>query len=381
MSTEKAKLFEAVTDEFSRATRWASKLTQSKDNALVSVKIANSVMTMSAYNGINSSKSKSDVTQKFEGELEFSVNGSLLATAIKAIKDPLVKCSIDGRTLVLKSAKSRFSLPITMPRNKLVLPPLPPIVGRVDATQFRNFLNHTISITSDDMSTPSLTVVHFVINPQDSTIKLMSTDKYKLMIRTLPYDVASDAGHTEEFSIDVDAKSLKTLLAELGDEMELTLYASSTDDNRQLGIATSTQIGMVVLRDVQAVNFKKFANWSFSNTLVFKRSELTQAISVTKSLIDGGLKTADLIISADAMSITSPMTDIDLEITSSNFEEEMDIHINLDYLGPLLAAGRSEFLGFNTDGAKSPIIIREMSDKDTVDNHYFSLVMPLSKPR
>lgn len=383
MSEEKskAKVFAVVTDEFARAVKWVAKLTaQGKDNTLIAIHIKDGTLVMSSYNGINSSKSKSDVTQKFDGELEFSINGSMLTNAIKSIKDSELTFSVDGRTLTMKSSKARFVLPITMPRNKLVLPPLPPSVGKVDAKEFKTLLNHAISMTSDDVSTPVLMTVHVEFNPQNSEIMLMATDRYKLVVRKLKYTPSNDSTEDEKFGVDVEARSFKTLLADLNDEDELTLYASSTNDNRQLGIATTTQIGMVSLKDVKPLNFAQFLTLSHSYHVVLKRSDLTQAIALTKPLIEGSLKGADLVINSSSMSLASPMTDIDIDIVSSDFEEEIEIHMNLDYLTPLLSAGRSEYVGFNVENAGKPIIIQEMKDKDTVNNDFFSLVMPVRKP-
>jgi DNA polymerase-3 subunit beta len=382
MSEEKskAKVFAVVTDEFVRAVKWAAKLTaQGKDNSLIAVKIENGTMIMSSYNGINSSKSKSDVTQKFDGELEFSVNGNLLSNAIKSIKDSELTMSVDGRTLAIKSAKARFSLPITMPRNKLVLPPLPPAIGKVDAKEFKTLLNHAISMTSDDVSTPALMTVHVEFNMQNSEIQLMATDRYKLVVRKMKYTPSNDSEEANTFGVDVEARSFKTLLADLNDEDELTLYASSGNDNRQLGIATTTQIGMVSLKDVKPLNFAQFLTMSHSNHVVIKRSDLTQAISLTKPLIEGTLKGADLVIGSDSMTLVSPMTDIDIDVVSSDFEEDMEVHMNLDFLTPLLSAGKSEFVGFNIENAGKAIIVQEMTDKDTVNRNYFSLVMPVRK--
>lgn len=381
MSEEKskAKVFEVVKDEFTLAVKWASKLTQNKDNSLIAVKIENGVMVMSAYNGINSSKSKSDVTQKFEGVLEFSVNGTLLANAIKSIKDATLKCSIDGRTLTIRSTKAKFTLPITVPRNKLVLPPMPPAVGKVDAQEFRTLLNHAIAMTSDDSSTPVLMTVHIEIDPQNSVLTLVATDRYKLVIRKLSYEPANTSEETDKFSVDVEARSFKTLMADLNDEDQMTLYASSSNDNRQLGIATSTQIGMVGLKDVKAVNYSQFLAMHNSHRIVLKRSDLTQAISITKPLIEGSVKGADLAIEGSLMTLVTPMTDIDIDLVESDISEKMDIHMNLDYLSPVLSAGKSEYVGFSIENANKPVLVQEMKDKDTIDENFFSLVMPIRK--
>lgn len=381
MTNKKIQEFEVVTDELSRAVRWASKVTQSKDYSNVSIHISNGVMTLSGTNGVNSSKSKSEVTQKFDGELDFSIHGMTLANAIKSIKSPTIKCSLEGgKKLVIKSSRVKFSLDVTIPRNKLVLPPLPPPLGRVETKEFGNLMNHAISMTSDDPSTPVLMTVRVEFSMQNKEIRMMATDRYKMVMRKMPFIPDPNTQDTEDFGIDIDARSFKTLLGELSDDEYITMYATGKEDLRQFGIATSTQIGMVSLKDVKPINYGNFLRMSNSHNVVFKRSDLAQAISMTKPLM-GSVKTAEIFIEGNDMSLKTEMTDLDIDIVSSDLPPApMSIWVSLDIVSPILSAGKSTNLCFNIENAGKPIIVRELNDDGSFNENYFSLFMPMRSP-
>ncbi|MBC9704785.1 MAG: hypothetical protein H9W81_07395 [Enterococcus sp.] len=380
MTNKKIQEFEVVTDELNRAVRWASKVTQSRDYANIAVHISNGVMTLSATNGVNSSKSKSEVTQKFDGDLDFSVDGTFLANATKSIKDSTIKCTLEGgKKLTIKSSRAKFSHEVTIPRNKLVLPPLPPPLGRVEAKDFRTLMNHAISMTSDDPSTPVLMTVRVEFSMQNKEVRMMATDRYKMVMRKMSFIPDPNTHDTEDFGVDVDAKSFKTLLSDLSDDDIITLYATGVEETRQFGIATSTQIGMVSLKDVKPINYGNFLRMSNSHNIMFKRSDLVQAIALTKPLM-GSVKTAEIAIDGTDMSLKTEMTDVEVELVSTELPEPMSIWVSLDIVSPILSAGKSSTLCFNIENSGKPVIVRELNEDGSFNTDYFSLFMPMRSP-
>lgn len=381
MTNKKIQEFEVVTDEINRAVRWASKVTQGKDFGLIAIHITNGVMTLSATNGVTSSKSKADVVQKFEGDLDFSVNGMTLANALKSAKDNTVKFTLEGgKKLNIRFGRVKFSLDVTMPRNKLVLPPLPPPLGKVEAKEFKALMGHAISMTSDDASAPVLMTVRVEFSMQNKEVRMMATDRYKMVMRKMPFTPDPNSKDTEDFGIDIEARSFKTLMADLNDEDIVTMYATGTEEIKQFGIATSTQIGMVSLKDVKPINYANFLRMKQSHNVVLKRSDLTHAIATTKPLM-GSVKTAELFIEGTDMSLKTPMTDIEIDIVSSDLPEgPMSIYVSLDILSPVLAAGKSTNICFNIENSGKPVIVKELNDDGSYNEDYFSLFMPMRSP-
>lgn len=378
MSTD--HIFEAHVEDFSSAIRWTAKVTKGASSPLISIAISEGKMVLSAFDGMVSVKSKCDVTQKFTGDLNFTVNGTILANAIKNIKDTSVVCNVNGRTLTIKTRSSRFALPIAMPRTALVLPPLPATLGKVDAAQFKAFVNNAAGATSDDATAPpALSVVHFAISPRDHKIKMVATDRYKLIVRTMDYTPEHGTENNDDFSVSVDARHLKALLAELADDDSLTVYTTSNKEAGQFGLATTTQVGSALVKDVKYLDYQRLLATSPSYRIVVKRSELTRAITTTKPLIEGTVKDADFVISDKGFRISTPMTDIECDVESSNLVEELTVHVNLDYLTPIIGSGKSEFVALSLETPLTPLLVQEMNDSSTVNPNYFNMVMPIRR--
>jgi DNA polymerase-3 subunit beta len=371
MSTD--HIFEAHVEDFSSAIRWTAKVTKGASSPLISIAISEGKMVLSAFDGMVSVKSKCDVTQKFTGDLNFTVNGTILANAIKNIKDSSVVCNVNGRTLTIKTRSSRFALPIAMPRTALVLPPLPATLGKVDSAQFKAFVNNAAGATSDDATAPpALSVVHFAIAPRDHKIKMIATDRYKLIVRTMDYTPEHGTENNDDFAVSVDARHLKALLAELADDDTLTVYTTSNKEAGQFGLATTTQVGSTLIKDVKYLDYQRLLATKPSYRIVVKRSELNRAITTTKPLIEGTVKDADFVISDKGFRISTPMTDVECDVESSNLVEELTVHVNLDYLTPIIGSGKSEFVALSLETPLTPLLVQEMTDASTVNTNYLT---------
>lgn len=388
MSTEKT--FTIATDEFSRLARWTGKLTRSADSSLIVVEVSDSKMVMSSFDGVSMAKAQTDVVHQFTTKEKFSLNGALLMSVTKGIKDKTVTCIIGDGTLTVKTPKMKFSIPTTGEGIRRTLPDLPPVLGKVDSHEFKAMVQHAISATSDDPTTLALTVVNIKVSPENKTLTLAGTDRYKFIVRTMEYKVASGTEQLADFDLNVDAKNLKTLISDVDEAGDLTLYATlpdtNTDDTEKknytglFGVATSSQIGTLLLRDVKYVNYGHLMKHKDSAyKVVIKRSDLNAAVNTTKPLIKESIKKGTLKLSEDGLVLSTPIADIDIETLSSNFDKELEVFVNLDFITPLLAAGKSEYirLGFNT--ATTPIVIEEMIDQTKAEDTFFTLVMVMTR--
>lgn len=387
MSTE--KIFTIATDEFGRLVRWAGKLTRSADSALVVVEVADNKMVMSSFDGVSMAKAQADVVQQFKTKEKFSVNGALLMSVAKGIKDKSLTCIISDNALTVKTPKMKFSIPASGEAIRRVLPELPPVIGKVDSHEFKAMIQHASSATSDDPTTLALTVVNIKVSPSNQTLTLAGTDRYKFVVRTLSYKAAPETTQLPDFELNVDSKHLKTLIADVDEAGDLTIYATIPDDNAEddkkaavglFGLATSSQIGTLLLRDVKYVNYghlMKHKNCTYK--VVVKRSDLNAAINTTKPLIKESIKKGSLKLTKDDFIVSTPFADIEVETASSNLDKELDVILNLDFITPILSAGKSEYirLGFNTP--TSPIVVEEMETTDKADDNFFTLVMVMSR--
>lgn len=388
MSTEKT--FTIATDEFGRLARWTGKLTRSADSSLIVVEVADSKIVMSSFDGISMAKAQADVVQQFTTKEKFSLNGALLMSVAKGIKDKTVTCIISDGTLTIKTPKMKFSIPTTGEGIRRTLPELPPVLGKVDSHEFKSMIQHASSATSDDPTTLALTVVNIKVSPENQTLTLAGTDRYKFIVRTMEYKAAPGTEKIADFDLNVDSKNLKNLISDVDEAGDLTLYATlptgESDDSGNkpsvglFGVATSSQIGTLLLRDVKYVNYGHLMKHKDSAyKVVVKRSDLNAAVNTTKPLIKEAIKKGTLKLSEDGLIVSTPIADIDVETVSSNMDKELEVFVNLDFITPILAAGKSEYirLGFNT--ATTPIVIEEMVDQNKSEDSFFTLVMVMTR--
>lgn len=374
--------FSAQGSDLHFAGKWVEKAT-SKDNSEFAITVEKGILTIEAFNGIHSSVAKVSVDQSFDGETHFSLPSKMMMDPLKNMSSQTVKFEFSERKLIMSAPKMRYVLPVRVPRSAVALPELPKLMGVVNVKNFTTILGHCTSMSSDDPSAPSLTTVHFEVEPQNKLIKLMTTDRYRMAIRTVSYLPDSDASQ-ENFTFDVDSRALKELVAGLGDADELKLYAEDGGD-KLFGVGTNMMRASVLLKDVQAINYSAFEKLNTSNSIIVRRKEMISVINMTKSAASGGTKTGSIVLNGDDLSITSGGvngsvdTEMEVEAVSHDFDENIDIHCNLDYVGSVLKAGSSEFVKFGINSNVKPILVYEMKDKDTIDTDYFSLFMPLKK--
>lgn len=378
----KEHVLTVVKDDLLNAVKWVAKLTRVADHSLISCSVSKNALVMESYNGTVSSKSRCPVTQKTDEEYRFSVNGTLLSNALKNVKSEKISLNFTERTLKIEAGPFRFALPVTVPRTAPELPEFPQVVGQVEAEIFRKMVQHVVSMTSDDpTSPPALTSVHLQLNFADSIITLVGTDRYKFAIRSVPLSVAPEGKElgVDVLDLDLSAALVKTLLADLADDPYLNLYATKNERSGQFGLATSTQKGAMVLRDVQYVNYERLMELVPTSTVTTTRKALLEAVNATKLMIEGSVKTASLVINNDEIVLSAPLSTIGIEIVNADVSEEVTISMNLDYLSSLLSAGSSEYIQLGITGARKPFLVSEMTDDSTVNKNFFNLAMPLSR--
>lgn len=371
--------FTAQGSDLLHAAKWVEKAT-SKDSTLFAVKVEGGVLSLEAYNGIHSSIAKVTVDQKFPDETHFSVNSRMFSDALKNIGNNTVELTFSERKLLMVAPRMRYTLPVTVPRSTTDLPTMPEKFGVVESKHFTTLLAHAASMASDDPSTPSLTTVHFKVEPQNKFFKMMSTDRYRMVIRKVHYVPDADASQ-ENFEFDVDSAALKTLVAGLGEVDNISLYAEK-DGSNIFGVGTNMARASVLLKDVKPINYAAFESQTTEHGIVMDRKILANAISKTKGSMSGTAKLATLIINGNEATLVAESDDIDTEmeidVTSQNYDEEFRIRLNLDFVGAILKAGSSKYVKFGADKPAKPVLVYEMKDEDTKEDEYFSLFMPMS---
>lgn len=113
------------------------------------------------------------------------VSGRLLADIARVLPKRPVTLTTDGANVLLVCGAYRYTL-ASMPADEYpVLPATPPVIGRVEAGALARAAGQAAVAADRDETLPFLTGVHVEFGP--ASLRLVSTDRYRLALRDLPW--------------------------------------------------------------------------------------------------------------------------------------------------------------------------------------------------
>ncbi len=146
------------------------------------------------------------------------VSGRLLAEIARALPAKPVDVALEGTRVQVTCGASRFTL-LTMPVEDYPdLPTMPTEIGVVRGDQFTEAISQVTVAASRDDTLPLLTGVRMEI--ENDTITLLSTDRYRLALRTLPWVPAAPG--LSEVAL-VRARTLSDAAKSLGGSDQVTI--------------------------------------------------------------------------------------------------------------------------------------------------------------
>ncbi|MGL5857240.1 MAG: DNA polymerase III subunit beta [Angustibacter sp.] len=155
------------------------------------------------------------------------VSGRLLADISKNLQAKPVQVAADGAKVSVTCGPSRFSL-LTMPVDDYPeLPAMPRTVGSISGDAFATAVQQVTIAAGRDDTLPILTAVRVEVS--DSTMTLLSTDRYRLAMRTLAWSPADTAAEAVAL---IPARTLSETARALGPglDVELSLGNPGTGD-------------------------------------------------------------------------------------------------------------------------------------------------------
>jgi DNA polymerase-3 subunit beta len=154
------------------------------------------------------------------------VSGRLLSDICKSMPRDSVELSGEAARVQVSSGAARFVLH-TLPLDEYPpLPEIPPASGVVDGDLFARAVAQVVSAAGRDDTLPVFTGIRMEI--RGPAISLLATDRYRLAVRTLPWEPV-DAGI--ETNVLVPAKMLLDVTkAMAGHEVTLALGSTRTGD-------------------------------------------------------------------------------------------------------------------------------------------------------
>jgi DNA polymerase-3 subunit beta len=158
------------------------------------------------------------------------VSGKLLAEISRSLPNKPVEVTQSGSKVSVTCGASRFSL-LTMPVDEYpALPQMPDVAGTIAGDRFSEAVSQVTTAASRDETLPILTGVRMEI--EGETVTLLSTDRYRLAMRELPWRPASS--DTSAVAL-VRARTLSEVAKAIGGGSDVTLALSSDGGQELIG--------------------------------------------------------------------------------------------------------------------------------------------------
>jgi DNA polymerase-3 subunit beta len=156
----------------------------------------------------------------------FLVSGRLLSDICRSMPRDSVDLSGDAARLQVSSGSSRFVLHTLPLAEYPALPEIPAASGVVDGDAFARAVSQVVNASGRDDTLPVFTGIKLEI--RGATISLLATDRYRLAVRTVPWEPVDSDGEANAL---IPARLLADVAkAMTGHEVTLALGSTRTGD-------------------------------------------------------------------------------------------------------------------------------------------------------
>jgi DNA polymerase III sliding clamp (beta) subunit (PCNA family) len=382
------KVLSLSTRDFADAVNWAAKT--SGGQIRMDVGKDDTVLYFSSFIDTNSSKAKIDssfVSGK-QGDHTFVVSSSLLKSSLKLLKGSEFTLTVSSSQVVLKAGRNVVNLPVIKGGNEIIVPPLPPVAGRVSIVDFRKAISAVTLAASSDDSAIALMSIHCEFSPKERKVTFVATDRYKMMLRTIPFEPIDDT--VDNFSMNIMASSMKTLSAGLP-ATDATIDVHTEPGGSQLVIRDVNYMSGVGVIDGEFVQYGNFLKMPFASKIKVELSELKGAIDGITMLLTGdeGItltfsqgecvvssvhNVGSTVCTAEGVIEPVPATDPLAEPE----EPSLRVVFGSKIIRPCLSSLSAKFVELHYNKPTSPWVIKELDEATgkALDSS-FTLLMPV----
>lgn len=381
------KVISASTRDFADAVKWAAKT--SGGQIRMDVGKEDTVLYFSSFVDTNSSKAKIDINfvSGKQGNHTFVVSSSLLMNSLKLIKGNEFTITVSATQMVVKSGRSVVNLPIIKSGNEIIVPPLPEVAGRVSIADFRKAVGAVTLAASSDDTAVALMSIHCAFSPKNKTLSFVATDRYKMMLRTIPFEPVLDGeGNVpEDYSMNIMASSMKTLIGGLP-TTDATIDLHTVPGGSQLVIRDVNYMTGVGVVDAPFVQYENFLKMPFEHKIKVELAELKGAIEGITTLLTGeeGITLTFthgecLVSSVTNVGSTVIVSEGSLPGSDDNSAEpSLRVVFGSKIIRPALSAVSSKFIELHYNIPTKPWVIKEIDEATgKVLDTSFTLVMPV----
>ncbi len=302
------------------------------------------------------------------------VSGRLLADISRNLPAKPVDVVTDGAKVTVTCGASRFTL-LTMPvQDYPALPAMPQAAGTVAGDVFTLAVAQVTTAAGRDDTLPILTGVRVEI--EGSTITLLATDRYRLAMRTLPWN--PDAADASAVAL-VPARTLSDTARALGASADVQIALGRTGGGE----------GLIGFEAGQRRTTSRLLDGEYPKvTSIFPTTTETAAVLTTASLVEAVKRVA--LVAERNTPVRLKFTDGQLTIEAGQGEDaqaseaieasltgaDIEIAFNPQYLLDGLAALHQPWATFAFTQATKPALLtgQEAADAATDDSFRYVLM-------
>jgi DNA polymerase-3 subunit beta len=305
------------------------------------------------------------------------VSGALLGTIAKLLPARPVDLTADPARLELACGPARATLPLLPVQDYPALPAPPDCLGEVDTDVFARAVGQ-VSLAAADEADTTVGGVLIEASP-DGPLRLVATDRYRLVIRDLPWQPTLDLP-TGGMTLRVAARTLDGLARHLASTGHTTVRLHG--DDRGCGLSAGTH--QATLRTLDG---------PFAAYRTRLPSQFTATATAPVDLLIAAVKRA-AVFAQRGTQIVFDFTPGQVQLTAGHHDDANGSEtLTLDYTGaPLTVAFNPTYLldALGTTGTdlvqirltstQQPAVLYPVNPAGEIAAEHYHLVMPLRLP-
>ncbi|MFJ1888203.1 DNA polymerase III subunit beta [Streptomyces sp. NPDC088170] len=211
------------------------------------------------------------------------VMGRRLLDVCRVLPEKVVECAVEGSRFSLTSDGARFGLSVLPFDDYPALPPLPAVLGDVDAEEFAAAVAHVAVAAGRDDALPTLTGIRLALD--GDTMTLAATDRYRFAVRTLAWKPDADRdGDGVAADVVVSARRLTEIARSFGPGGLVRLAL----DGGSAGFELAGMRTTVRLLDGRLPRHDKLFTMTGAVTAETDRAPLVEAVKRVAVVAEGG---------------------------------------------------------------------------------------------
>jgi DNA polymerase-3 subunit beta len=283
------------------------------------------------------------------------VSGRLFADITKSLPAQPVHLEKRGTQLHVTCGRAKFSLP-TMQADLYPAPPdMPALAGTVGSDVLAEAVRSVAVAAGSDGSLPMLTAVQMVAD--DDTLTLAATDRYRLHVRTIPWDGGA-------FTALVPARTLSEVAKSMtGADISISMQQGENGAGL-IGFQGAQRSITTRLIDGQFPKYERLFPTDFNAEVQVDVAELCETTRRV-SLVAGPKGSIRLTFAADSVTADAGGTDeatASENVTADLDGEGMTVALNHAFLLDALGSLGSDTATLSMVGPTRPIVITGKSD-------------------